>query len=399
MNIDNLFLEIINNNRKAVELLLPKKDFSVLVSLATAISSNFYVTENQSRLLLKILKEHKKKLSAFSGNLDLVLDQPNWLKPFRQLEQVKKLFIASTIAPAPQLVIELTFSSHIRKTIQVISKNLENFSANINGKNYSSDLTEKNIVILYELLEPLGFDIDPLIKNHYNTIKSWSKNEVETQFLITNIDNKNFTKHITKDLGIETAIDQNIINDRSMRYQYTTEKIKNLGENLVEIIANRHKTKIWIDRKDHTLTDVIASLQKLKRLPVLVVFDNAHDTELYKNLEILSNSVKKTEIDDSVGIYFRLSNDDLGRNFNKLIADNKYNQPLTLDTKVAVVQSGKIPKFFLKSEWQPMSVIALDTKMGMRHGKTAVYANCCDLIIEWADQPTILEQGRLNSWQ
>jgi hypothetical protein len=84
--------------------------------------------------------------------------------------------------------------------------------------------------------------------------------------------------------------------------------------------------------------------------------------------------------------------------FNQLISSNKYNQYLDKTIKVAGVQSGKIPKFFLKNAWQPMSIISLDTKMGMRHGKTAVYANCCDLIIEWADAPNLLEQKIIIKW-
>jgi hypothetical protein len=87
-----------------------------------------------------------------------------------------------------------------------------------------------------------------------------------------------------------------------------------------------------------------------------------------------------------------LPNNQTGQKFNQLIKDNKFNHPLDNTTKIAVVQSGKIPKFFLKNTWQPMSVIALDTKMGLRHGKTSVYSNCCDLIIEWADAPVLFEK-------
>ena len=59
------------------------------------------------------------------------------------------------------------------------------------------------------------------------------------------------------------------------------------------------------------------------------------------------------------------------------------------------MSSGKIPKFFLKNPWQPMAVIALDTKMGLRHGKTSVYANCCDLIIEYAEEKSMLEGRKI----
>jgi hypothetical protein len=61
--------------------------------------------------------------------------------------------------------------------------------------------------------------------------------------------------------------------------------------------------------------------------------------------------------------------------------------------------SGKLPKFFLKNPWQPMSVIALDTKMGLRHGKTSVYSNCCDLIVEWADKEVMFENKVIGKWQ
>ena len=38
-----------------------------------------------------------------------------------------------------------------------------------------------------------------------------------------------------------------------------------------------------------------------------------------------------------------------------------------------------------------MSVIMLNTRMGLRHGKTAVYSNYCDLIVEWSDEPALAD--------
>jgi hypothetical protein len=175
--------------------------------------------------------------------------------------------------------------------------------------------------------------------------------------------------------------------------------VKNPGENLTEIIANRHDTKIWIDRIEHTLTEIVASLVSLKRLPLLIIFDNDSSENSLENLKILSDALEKNGIFDKIGIYFRLSNDGVGKQFNQLIAENHYNYNLKEDTQVAAVQSGKIPKFFLKNAWRPMSVICLDTKLGYRHGKTAVYSNRCDLIVEWANQPSMLEQRTTGSWR
>ena len=242
----------------------------------------------------------------------------------------------------------------------------------------------------------LNFDIDEKIKSHYEIIKTWKREDFVNQFKLTTITNSNFQKCITDDLGLTTNIDQNIINDRSIRYQYFVDTPKNPGENLTEYIANRPATKVWVDKNQHSLSEIISSLIQLKRLPILVVFDTLINNKYLENLRILSESLEQNKIEDHVGVYFRLPNDEHGKKFNQFIAEKKYNYLLDNTTKIACVQSGKLPKFFLKNAWRPMSVIALDSRMGMRHGKTAVYSNNCDCILEWSDEPP-LDDKRIKS--
>jgi hypothetical protein len=110
-------------------------------------------------------------------------------------------------------------------------------------------------------------------------------------------------------------------------------------------------------------------------------------------LEILGESLRNNRIYDQVGIYFRLPNSEHGSMFNKFIADNGYNYNLDNTTKVVGVQNGKIPKFFLKSDWKPMSVIAIGSSL--KQTKTAVYASHCDLIISYTDTQPIIETRAL----
>jgi hypothetical protein len=270
-----------------------------------------------------------------------------------------------------------------------LHKNAEGLIKHTNGKNYFAALTEKNIVTLVEALAPLNFQIDDEVKNHYDTIKSWSEIEVKNQFLITTMTNQNFQKHITNDLGISTTIDQNIINDRSRRYHYFVEKPEKSPENLTEIIANRPSTKIWIDSNKYELTDVIKSLVQLKRLPVLFVFDNFNEASVCENFKKMSESLDENRIFSDIGIYFRLPNSANGKTFNEEIAKRKYNSQLDEHTKIAGVQSGKIPKFFLTNPWKPLSVISLGTTL--RHSKTAVYSTVSDLIITYSDTQPLVE--------
>jgi hypothetical protein len=389
ITVDHLLLKIVNLTGPTIEEIMPSRDSRVLRSLATAVSTNYFITESQSKLLLKILKEHREKITENFEDLTHVLELPTWSKNFRKVEQVKKFFIGKNSSDDLTLVVEFTFSANIRKIIQHNTKNIENLIQVNPGKTYHADLTEKNVVILVELLETQDFEIDELIKNHYKTIKSWEKSTFQDQFLISNMPGNNFQKAITDDLGISTTIDENIINDRSVRYQYFAEKPEKTGNSLVEHIANRPQPRLWIDSTIHTVDNVITSLIALKRFPLLVVFPNWLPQKLQENMEILSNSLEKNNVADNVGIYFRMDNDPQGKLFNQFIAEKKYNAQLDSTTQVVGIQTGKLPKFLIKNDWTPMSVISFDANL--RYNKAALYTNCCDLVITYSEAPTVLE--------
>jgi hypothetical protein len=395
--IDNLLLKIINHPGPGIETFLAPKDASTLRSLAHQAAGTYFITENQSNLLLKILQSNKKKLSNIDDTLISTLADPTWSRPFRQVEQIKKLYIAK-VSEDLEICIEFTFSANIRKLLQQSTKHIENLHSGDLGKKWYADLTEKNIVSLVELLTPFDFDISKEIMSHYTTIKSWNETEIRSQFFITNIENNNFQKHITADLGIDTPVTQHIIHDRSVRYQYFTDTTKNLGETLTEYIANRSASRLWIDKKEHTLDALIESITDLKRYPMLVVFQSENEVISTQQLETLINSLEKNGITSNIGVYFRFNNTPAGTVFNKMISENQLNAKLDQDTKVACILGSKIPKFFLKNSWRPMSVLGLNTKLGLRHGKTSVYSKSCDLVLDYCDEPALLEHKITIKW-
>lgn len=390
ITVDHLLLKIVNFTGPTIEEVMPSRDSRVLRSLATAVGTHYFITESQSKLLLKILKEHKGKISLNFQDLDHVLELPTWSKNFRKVEQVKKFFIGKNSSDDLTLFVEFTFSANIRKIIQNNTKNIENLITVAPGKSYQADLTEKNVVVLCELLLTLEFEVDELIKKYYETIKSWEKSTFQDQYLISNMPGNNFQKTITEDLGLSTTIDKNIINDRSVRYQYFTEKPEKTENSLIEYIANRPQSRLWIDSTIHTVDNVITSLVALRRFPLLVVFPNWLPQKLQENMVILSDSLEKNNIADSVGIYFRMDNDPQGKLFNQLIAEKKYNIQLDNTTQVVGIQTGKLPKFLIKNDWTPMSVISFDANL--RYNKASLYTNCCDLVITYSEAPTIIEQ-------
>ena len=388
ITIDEILLTIVNQTNPTIEDLMPARDSRVLRSLATSVNSHYFITENQSNLILKLFKEHKNSLEKVVPNISELIVDPFWSQPFRQIEEYKKLQLSKNEDGDLVLNIQFSYSSNIRKILQVNCNKIDGFVQTHPAKGYTATLTEYNIVFLVELLTPLQFKIDEDIINHFTVIKSWDKKEIEDRFLITNISNQNFHKSITSELGVETTLNNLIIKDRSFRYQYTFNNTEEKPTSLAGDIAYRETSKVWVDSANYSLKQLIASLIELQRTPILIVFPNWDSDTVYKNMLILDSALKENNVNSNVGMYFRMDNQGHGKDFNQLIANNKYNSQLENETAIVGIQAGKIPKFLLKSKWTPMSVIVLDT---IRQNKSIVYANCCDLVISYSNTKPVVD--------
>jgi len=384
-HIDKILIKILNLPESAVAD-VPRREMKILKNLGKLITSSNFITENQGKLLVKILNENLDKFSGLSEEISSSILSPSWSKVFRPVDRTKKIYLDSTNSA---IFMEFAFSTSIRKTLQSIWKDLGSVSQENSGKIYNIELTEKNIVKLVETFQPLGFEIDEKIEDFYKIIKSWSESEIKTQFFLSSIDHTGFKNAISDDLGRDTELSECLIADRSVRYQYFLENTSKIPENLTEILAYRKNSKIWINKNSFKLDEIFSSLKELKRFPTLVIFDTNDHKRCYEDLVNLHKNLEKNGISDNVGIYFRLDNSEHGSMFNKFIAEHKYNVQLDNTTKIVGVQNGKIPKFFLKNAWKPLSVVSIGSSL--KQTKTAVYANCCDLIISYTEQEPIIE--------
>lgn len=389
MNVDTLLLEIEKRGFNNLPKTMSAKDIKILKSLCSVISGPTFITENQGRLLVKILNENKVHLVTVSDVLDKSLAYPLWSSPFRPVDQTKKLFIGRTHNSDLVVYIEFANNANLRKIVNNLHKDLDGNLTSVNGRVFLTSLTEQNIVLLIDALSPHGFEISEDLKNYYDTIKSWKIEEIQSRYFTENLSDTALYRELTKDIGALNDNDLLVIQDRSVRYQYIINTPEKPEKNLKNSISSRSSPKVWINSTTTELSDVIAELTSLKRLPILIVMESHIQPKALENLKKLDDALKKCEISDHVGVYFRLDNDPIGKEFNAIIADRKYNSPLDETTLVACVPNGKIPKFFLKTPWKPMAVIAVGTSL--RHSKTSVYSNCCDLIISYNHTEALME--------
>jgi hypothetical protein len=380
ITVDTLLIEL---SRQGIETLSPQivnRDKKVLISLARQITSGQFLTENQSKLLIKILKENDQHIFDPTSTTRNILDNPTWTHPFRVIEQVRKIFLAKD--QDGRIIVEFTHNKRLRQQITDLNKIIEGQMLAINARQYSVSLTEKNLHQIVSVFEPQGFVIDPIIMKFYEEISEICLSK-STQFDVFNLINEKLITAVEADAGSISEDNLIMLNDRSLKFQYTVFP-KNPEISLKNSLANRSSPRVWIDSNIVSLDDLVGAMTKLNRLPILFVF-NGHDSkECLQNLKKMEKSLKNSGL-DKIGIYFRFdSGSDNNKDFNSLISQLDYNAKLTPQTQVAGIANNKLPKFMLKNGWYPSSVISFSNNF--KSNKTSVYCNAVDLIVYYNDK-------------
>jgi hypothetical protein len=385
ITIDELLIELENKGIAKLDSAMPARDKKILVSLTKQIKYGHFLTENQGKLLIKILTENKQFLVTIPNEQLNLLDSPEWSQPFRVIEQVRKVVLSKDHEHS--ILIEFTYNKRIRQLIYDLGKHLEGQLIALNAKQYSILLTEKNIFTLVKALQPQRFEIDSVLMRFYEEISEILKNN-KSPFDIFSTTNEKILEKIKEEVGEVSEENLTMLNDRRFKFQYSIFP-KNPENSLKNSIANRPSTRVWISSQEYSLDQLLSSLTELDRLPLLVVF-NGHDSkECYQHLTKLQISLKNSQLDDNVGIYFRFDNNtDNNKKFNSSISEIEFNKNLTTDTKVVGIANNKLPKFIINHEWYPKTVITFSNNF--RNNKTSFYCDSVDLIVYYNDKQPIV---------
>ncbi len=386
---DKILIDLYSGQSIQVNKDIPSRDRKILFSLFRQILGGHFLTENQGKLLVKIFKENATLLKLENAEVLNLIENPVWSEPFRRIEQVKKIYISDH--DEKQIIVEFTYNKRIRDQISKTAKDIEGGITSIGNKKHAVPLTEKNILTIVRDLKKFNFEIDQKITNFYQEISEiLSLNE--NVFDIAKLENKKLLTLLASDIGDENKENSLLLTDRKIRYQYTISS-KILPENLSSKIANRNSVKVYINKKSYQLDQVINSLIDLKRLPILFVFSGHDSGDSLNDLQLLSKSLENNAIVDNIGIYFRFDNGtEKNKNFNETITQLKYNSKLSPDTKIVGLANNKLPKFILRENWKPSSIISFTNNF--KNNKTSVYCDDVDLVIYYHDKEPL---GDINA--
>lgn len=377
---DNILINLYSSSPASVQQTVPVRDRKILVSLFRQISSGHFLTENQGKLLVKIFNENIDNLEFKDPEILSLIESPIWSKPFRQIEYVKKIYLSDS--EEKHIIIEFTFNKRIRDQISKISKDLDGALISIGNKKHTLPLTEKNILTLVKGLKNFRFEIDEKLQNFYHEILEVLLTK-ENIFDLKNIESKKLLDSLYADIGVENSENHLLLADRKIRYQYQIFSDFAPGT-LTDKIAYRRTSKLYLDKNQVSLTDIIHSLNELNRLPVLFIFSSHDIKDSITDLKNMATALESNSIAD-VGIYFRFDNTtEQNKIFNDLINTLKYNSKLDKNTKIVGLANNKLPKFLVKDQWKPNSIISFTNNF--KNNKTSVYCDDVDLIIYYHDK-------------
>ncbi len=370
--VDSL-LPLIAANIKTVQQAIPNKDKRILLSLEKQLTFGVFLTENQGNLLIKIIKENIAPMTSIIPDVQNVIEEKMWSKSFREIKKIKKIYIPAESADS--FVVEFSYNTKFREKISALNILLK---GNIvtSGSKYIINLTEENLTLVVDAFKNDNFEIDEKITNFFQEIQEIQKN-TKDPFDIFDLKNEKTKNAVKSSLGEDYLTNLQLLQDRKIRYQYkNTQKIQ---ENSLENkIANRESRKIFVGA-DIGFTELMSSLKNLKRFPVMLIFDGHQSLKDKKNLKFVENAVKELNLGDDIGIYFRYNKESDSEKFNQEINALSYNKDLTGTTTVVGISNNKIPKFMIKSQWKPQTVISFTSSF--KSNKSYVYCSDVDLIV------------------
>jgi len=372
--VDQLLLEVARQLSSPCDN-VPIKDRRILLSLSKQLLQGKFLTENQANLLVKIFNENLDFVSSVNNVAADIINLNVWSTKFRIIERIRKISIDRS--GDPRIKVEFTYDKRLRSKLSSMSEQIQGSISVCNQREFYLVLTEKNILVVLSEFRRDHFTIDENLLNFYHEIRNIIKTQ-SNMYDVFSLTDEKFKKIITDRVGEISVNNLLALHDKKIKYGYKVfEQIPE--KTLPSLIAQRNYQKIFIDRNQVELTEIVNSVTQLKRFPILAIFDG-HDPVADKNmLEMLLNSVKSNNLTSNFGIYFRYDKSEDTCGFNSYINENALNTVLDETTAIVGIANNKIPKFMIKSNWRPECIISFTNNF--RTNKSSVYFSDVDLVI------------------
>ena len=347
---------------------LHEDNHKIMFSIAKQVFRGTELTQRQYTLVQKLLVDyyidqfdkHEIDLKSCIGRLRNPLrkiNEEHWIK----LLDYKDM---------KMLVIRFPFNKKVLKHIEDL-KNSVDKEYFYEKHQHFFPFEEKYVMRLVTIAKRFEkkFNIEQPIMDIYNQLLEFDANK---QNYIPGIYNYKIANLPTK--GLEHCVNSikeepsqtNLWKYYDRRFLYGLEYIdenavlesfKHCSE-LTAKVTQRSQSVICINKLKWSLDQVLASIHELDRYPLLIVIDTKQaQDQLFELHRRFTNFIPSEEM----SVMFRLPSPK-GNEFNHFIRENHLNNIVDNKTKIVYINSNKVPKPLIKTQWRPVCAFTLGSK-------------------------------------
>jgi hypothetical protein len=358
-----------------VQLSVGSFDRTTVYSLNESSYKGF--TEKQAKLVLRLCYKYRRQLSS-KYNFDIApyLENPTYRTPVRMKPLEENIVsVKPHDAWGKDIQLKYPYNEALINSIRETGrKNKLTFLSSWipDGKYWSVNLTERNLVHIRNLTKDYNFKFDEEILDYFNQIDNIINN-IDQYSPMLCIENgkpyiKNSPEYLPK-LASVNMLDA-LFEARYLGVSIWDENFENYLKNtdpFIERLLN-HKTseKLCLNLGAASFNLIKNVIQYLG--PILVVVNDklleksnsVHQHHMISNFNLCYAFLKEAGINsDEISVMFRLSNkSNLDKDFNETIKNNYLNNPISEKTKVVFI-SDKVTKPVLKSNIKFNSLFVL----------------------------------------
>ncbi len=347
---------------------LHEDNHKIMFSIAKQVFKGTALTQRQYTLVQKLLVDYY--IEQFDKHeIDLKSCIERLRTPLRKINEEHWIKLLD-YKDMKMLVIRFPFNKKVLKYIEDL-KNSVDKEYFYEKHQHFFPFEEKYVMRLVTIAKRFEkkFVIDQLIIDIYNKLLEFDANK---QNYIPGIYNYKIANLPTK--GLEHCVNSikeepsqtNLWKYYDRRFLYGLEYIdensvlesfKHCSE-LTAKVTQRSQSVICINKLKWSLDQVLASIHELDRYPLLIVIDHKQaQDQLFELHRRFTNFIPSEEM----SVMFRLPSPK-GNEFNHFIRENHLNNIVDNKTKIVYINSNKVPKPLIKTQWRPVCAFTLGSK-------------------------------------
>lgn len=386
------YLETIAGLRTNEKFNIDRSDVSFIGSIARQVFKGTGLTDRQHTAIKEKLLKYENELIKheylyLKENLEKFrmplrsIDRSRWIKLVDNPDDI--VYEASS---NPWIAVRFSFQKNLISAIEELRKKLDEQPVYDKIKKIQYfEYNERNLYEIVNAFKNKNFEIDEQLLEAYEKILKFTEEDSIPgvyNYKIKNL-HPNGKNLIVKELGPPNEDNILLYKDRSIKYGLKA--VDNIvNDNSLECkIACRKNVSVLLDKDIYAIDTVLLSLEKLKRLPLLILVPS---TTPYDSIVTIHNYIKNLISSSDVSVSFRMDNQNEGINFNQYIKREKINNKVDSNTKIVYNLDTKVPKPLINSNWTPGTILVAGTTSFNSTRKVLDMYPGVDLIIHYGEE-------------